>query len=184
MVRRLENIDSLDDARRPLSGAWPRRHLKAARKFDPIPADRRISHMRARAIPSRSLPAGPGARQLLQGAVALAAAVPVAAGLAGVAAGAPGEGAAFDSHYRYLSGLLLGIGLTFWSLIPRIERSGALFRALTLIVVAGGLARLYALWARGDPGVMGLALVMELAVTPALCLWQARIAEAGPEGSA
>jgi hypothetical protein len=118
-------------------------------------------------------------RRWLQAAVVMAACVPVTAGVAGLLVGARSDNAAFDSHYRYLSGLLLGIGLAFWSLTPRIERSGELFRILTAIVVAGGLARLYALLARGPPGVMGLALVMELMVTPALCLWQARIARAG-----
>lgn len=108
--------------------------------------------------------------------MALAACVPVAAGLSGVIAGAPAGSAGFDSHFRYLSGLLLGLGLTFWSLIPRIEQNSAVFRALTLIVVTGGVARLYALAARGAPGLMGLALIMELGVTPALCLWQMRIA--------
>ena len=115
-------------------------------------------------------------RKLLQAATALAACVPACGGLAGLIAGAPAESAAFDSHFRYLSGLLLGIGLLVWSLVPRIERNGAVFRAVTLIVVIGGLARLYALIERGTPGLMGLALVMELGVTPALCLWQSRVA--------
>jgi hypothetical protein len=115
-------------------------------------------------------------RRLLQGALALAACVPVAGGLATVIQGVAAGPVGLDSHYRYLSGLLLGIGLTFWSLIPRIETNGVLVRALTLFVVTGGLARLYALALRGDPGTMRLALVMELVVTPTLCLWQARIA--------
>jgi hypothetical protein len=115
--------------------------------------------------------------------VALAACVPVAGGLSGVIAGAGAESAGFDSHYRYLSGLLVGIGLAFWSTIPRIERCGTQFRTLTLIVVAGGLARLYAVAERGDPGLMRMALAMELIVTPALCLWQARFAEARQAGA-
>ena len=64
----------------------------------------------------------------------------------------------------------------FWSLIPGIERRTWAFRALTFVVVIGGLARLYAYAQRGDPGAMRGALAMELLVTPALCLWQARIA--------
>jgi hypothetical protein len=32
-----------------------------------------------------------------------------------------------DSHLRYLSGLLLGIGLCFWSTVPRIEAKTARF---------------------------------------------------------
>jgi len=114
-------------------------------------------------------------RRALQASVAIAAMVPVAAGGAGVIVGARGRSAAFDSQYRYLSGLLLALGLVFWSLIPWIERRTAVVRALTFLVVVGGLARLYAFSQHGDPGVMRWALVMELVVTPALCVWQARV---------
>ena len=89
---------------------------------------------------------------------------------------ATGTTAAFDSHYRYLSGLLLGLGLAFWSVVPDLGRRSPLLGVLTLIVFAGGLCRLYALAVRGDPGVMGLALVMELIVTPALFGWHRRVA--------
>ncbi len=111
-------------------------------------------------------------RKALQAAVAIAALVPVIAGAAGVARGAPSQSAGFDSHYRYMSGLLLGLGLAFWFATPGIERRTALFRVLTAVVFVGGLARLLAYAERGDPGVMRYALVMELLVTPGLCLWQ------------
>ena len=45
------------------------------------------------------------------------------------------------THLGYLSGLLLGIGLGFWSLVPGIERQGRAFSLLAAIVVVGGLAR-------------------------------------------
>lgn len=120
--------------------------------------------------------------RLLQIAVAIAALVPVSAGLYGVIAG-PGAfgpdvaGAALDSHFRYLSGLLLGIGLAFWSFVPRITQVTPAVRLLTGIVIVGGFARLAGLTVNGmpSPGTT-FALVMELAVTPALCLWQGRIA--------
>ena len=121
-------------------------------------------------------------KRALQLAVAVAGLVPICAGLAGVLRGSaflsdPGGPAAADSHLRYLSGLLLGIGLAFWSCIPAIERRTGLVRALTLIVVAGGLARAWGLTQSGWPGAgMAGALVMELVVTPLLCLWQARVA--------
>lgn len=108
--------------------------------------------------------------------------MPVLAGGAGVllgpllVAGLPGDAAA-DSHFRYLSGLLLGIGLGFWSTIPALPRQTPRFRVLTAVVVLGGLARLLALPVQGWPGApMGAALVMELGVTPLLCLWQGRVA--------
>ncbi len=88
-----------------------------------------------------------------------------------------GAGVDLDSHVRYLSGLLLGIGLLFWGMVPRIERCGAVVRALTFLVFVGGLARLAGVLFVGTPSVaMVAALAMELVVTPLLCLWQARIA--------
>ena len=115
-------------------------------------------------------------RKALQAAVVLAALVPVTAGGLGVVTGTARENAGFDSHFRYLSGLLLGVGLLFWSMVPAIERRTEMFRVLTFVVAVGGLARLYAYAQRGDPGTMRLALVMELLVTPALCVWQSRVA--------
>ena len=122
----------------------------------------------------------PMERRALQFAVFLAAWVPVAGGGAGAILGArafgswPGAGA--DSHVRYLSGLLLAIGLAYWACIPAIERRTNLFRALTFLVVVGGLARLAGLVLVGDPGRMHFALIMELGVAPLLCLWQTRVA--------
>ena len=129
----------------------------------------------------------PGHREkkALQAAVALACLVPLGAGAAGVVLGAAmlggamvdGRGADMDSHFRYLSGLLLGIGLAFAALIPGIERHGRTFRLLAAIVALGGLARLgAALFVAAPFTGMTMALVMELVVTPALALWQARVA--------
>ena len=121
-------------------------------------------------------------RRALQVIIALAALIPIYAGAAGIVfgpamvdAGAVPTGA--DSHYRYLSGLLLGIGIGFATTIPHIERRTARFRLLTAIVVAGGIGRLASLILRGIPDKpMLAALIMELVVTPALALWQARVA--------
>ncbi len=72
-----------------------------------------------------------------------------------------------DSHFRYLSGLLLGIGLAFWTTIPALESKGGRFRLLCLIVFIGGLGRLCSLIALGPPGrSMLFGLAMELVVTP------------------
>jgi predicted MFS family arabinose efflux permease len=126
-------------------------------------------------------------RRLLQKVVAIAGLVPVGAGLYGVVFGAAltgdsGMSVSGDSHYRYLSGLLLGIGLLFWSGIPGIERKKGRFQLLTLIVVVGGLARLGGLLLTGLPALtMLFALVMELIVTPAVCLWQMRVARQHPD---
>jgi hypothetical protein len=83
------------------------------------------------------------------------------------------------THAAYLSGLLLGIGISFWSLIPNIERQGRAFALLTAIVALGGLARLVAAIRLGvwSPSVT-LPLLLELGVTPMLYLWQRRVAGA------
>lgn len=121
-------------------------------------------------------------RRLLQAAVLLGSLVPLGAGTFGILAGAAmtGEGASgvdLDSHVRYLSGLLLAIGMAFVASVPQIERHAARFRLLTAIVFIGGLARLYGVAVMGAPdAAMLFGLVMELLVTPALCLWQNRLA--------
>jgi hypothetical protein len=77
-----------------------------------------------------------------------------------------------ESHFRYLSGLLLAIGLGFAS----IELHGDRFRMLTGIVVVGGMGRLISLLMLGPASpAMTAALVMELIVTPALAIWQHRV---------
>jgi len=121
-------------------------------------------------------------RRLLQGVIAVAGLVPVGAGLAGVFVGPAFLGVGdppldLSSHLAYLSGLLLAIGLGFWSCVPRIEERTARVRLLTLMVVTGGLCRLASLVLAGAPSAGHLfGLVMELGVTPAVALWQARVA--------
>jgi hypothetical protein len=128
-------------------------------------------------------------KRLLQRVVAVAALIPALAGLSGVLLGHGITGdrnpsVSADSHFRFLSGLLLGIGLCFWWTVPRIEEKTTFFRFLTLIIVIGGLARLLGLWITGVPSLfMLMALAMELVVTPALCFWQTRVANRAAEES-
>jgi hypothetical protein len=120
--------------------------------------------------------------QLLRIAVAVACLVPIIAGGMGVLLG-PGMfgintamGAA-DSHYRYLSGLLFGIGILFLTTVPRIETSTARFRLLSIIVILGGFGRLLGVMLNRDADASSLfALGMELGVTPTFVMWQARVA--------
>ena len=117
----------------------------------------------------------------LQIAAAVAACVPVSAGLSGMILGERflGEVAnvSSDSHFRYLSGILFAIGLSIWASLPRIESHRPRFVLVTFLVAAGGLARLYGLLTVGvpNPGML-FGLAMELVVTPALLLWQSRVA--------
>lgn len=123
-------------------------------------------------------------KRLLQAMVGLACLVPLVAGLMGVLYG-PGwlrgveiVPADLDSHFRYLSGIFLGVGIGFFTCIPAIERRGPRFRLLGGFVVLGGLARAWSLIAVGPPtGGHVFGLFMELGVVPALMLWQARVAE-------
>ena len=106
---------------------------------------------------------------------------PLAGGLDGIVNGARLPGNVVDitlnSHFRYLSGLLIGIACGFASAIPAIEKIGFRVRLLVAVVVTGGLARLYGVLVEGWPErVMIFALVMELAVVPLLWLWQRRVA--------
>jgi hypothetical protein len=121
-------------------------------------------------------------RRYLQIVVALAGLVPVLGGALGALrpelldlTGPPHA----LTHAAYLSGLLLGLGLGFWSLIPAIETRGSAFGLLTGLVVVGGLARALTAVRLGAWGLsVILPLVMELGVTPALWLWQRRVARA------
>ena len=114
-------------------------------------------------------------RRLLQAAIAVAGIVPVGGGLWGVLGGMNTVGVTAESHARYLSGLLLAIGLIFWWTIPSIERRGAVVRTLATIVLIGGLARLAGVLETGAPGKVLFPLAMELGVTPLLALWRERV---------
>ena len=119
----------------------------------------------------------------LQKALALAALIPVVSGLYGVLVGPAITGERLsisgDSHYRYLTGLLFGIGLLFWSCVPNIESTGPRLRLLAGLVFFGGLSRFLGMMLTGVPSLYMLgALFMELIVTPILVIWQWRIARA------
>ena len=123
-------------------------------------------------------------RRLLKLSVALACVVPIGAGAAGMLFGPwaietdiAGDHLELESHFRYLSGLLFGIGIAFAASIPAIERRSQLFAPLSLMVVIGGLSRLGAVLAY-DVGAASqiFALAMELGVVPILYVWQKRIA--------
>lgn len=121
-------------------------------------------------------------RRCLQAAMAIVVMVPIVGAVQGIAEGigwlggrAPGR--SLDSHFRYLSGLLLAMALLFASCIPRIERQGPRLRLLAILPIVGGMARLWAWMSEGPPGMAHqIALGIELGAVPLIVLWQARVA--------
>jgi hypothetical protein len=123
-----------------------------------------------------------GERRLFRGVVLIASIVPIAAGATGVLVGprmlhgVGSTSADLESHFRYLSALLLGIGLSFVACVADLDRRAGIYRVLSLIVMMGGLGRLIAACERGTPtSANRLAFVMELVVVPLLFRWLARI---------
>src|SRR4051812_32873830 len=96
-------------------------------------------------------------RKLLQQTVAILAIIPVAAGLYGVIFGQALTGdrvsISAESHFRFLSGLLLAIGICYWSTVPGIDARTGRFRLLSLLVFIGGLGRLVGLLLTGIPSI-------------------------------
>lgn len=125
-------------------------------------------------------------KQLLQAVVSVLAITPVLTGLAGIVMGPaflhvprpwPSD---LDSHFRFLSGIFLVIGLAWWSCVPAIETKTARFRFLALLTFSGGLARLLSLVVAGTPSAGHVAgLAVELVAVPLLVMWQHRIAGRG-----
>lgn len=120
-------------------------------------------------------------RRALQACIVVGGCVPVGAGLSGALLGSALTGDVWsvsgDNHMRYLSGLLFALGLGFWSTIVGIEHKQDRMRLLTFVVAIGGLFRLLAIAMGQRPSnYMQGAVVMELIITPLLCVWQARVA--------
>lgn len=122
---------------------------------------------------------------LLRLTVGLLSLIPIVAGAAGVLLGPAMLGVTapatdLDSHFRYLSGIFLGVGLVFMWTAPAVERRSAGFRLAAGLVITGGLARLLSLVVAGQPSLPHLlGLVMELGVVPLLVFWQSRVARTG-----
>jgi hypothetical protein len=122
-------------------------------------------------------------RRALQCMVGVLAAIPVLVGAEGVISGpeflhmSEPWPADLDSHFRFLCGIFLAMGIAWYSCIPAIETNTMRFRLLAALTFAGGLARLFSLVLGAVPssGHLG-GIGMELVVVPLLVLWQARIA--------
>ncbi|TPM29409.1 DUF4345 domain-containing protein [Mesorhizobium sp. B2-3-4] len=119
----------------------------------------------------------------LQIVVGVLAATPVLVGIAGILSGPEFLHVAapwpvdLDSHFRFLSGVFLAIGIAWYSCIPGIETKTERFRLLAACTFTGGLARLASLLTAGAPSLGHVAgLCVELLAVPALVWWQRRVA--------
>jgi hypothetical protein len=96
-------------------------------------------------------------RKLLQIAFAVAGLVLVGFGFAGVFFGANfldlSGNVVMDSYIRFLKGMLLAIGLIYWSSIPDIEHHGERITLVTFILVLGAVPRLMAVIGHGVPTI-------------------------------
>jgi Domain of unknown function (DUF4345) len=122
-------------------------------------------------------------RRLLQIAFALAGLVLIVFGLAGVFFGANfadlSGSVEMDSYFRFLKGMLLGIGLIYWSSIPDIARHSERISVVTFLLVLGAVPRLIAVIGHGVPtiGIL-ISLAGELIFAPLLWLWHQHVAGA------
>jgi len=122
-------------------------------------------------------------RKLLQIVFAAAGLVLVGFGLAGVFFGANfmdlSGNVVMYSYFRFLKGMLLAIGLIYWSSIPDIERHGERVSLVTFILVLGAVPRLMAVIGHGVPtiGIL-IGLAGELVFAPLLWLWHRHVASA------
>jgi hypothetical protein len=116
-------------------------------------------------------------RKLLQAAVAIAGFAGVFLGLTGVLFGTmyadlSGD-VVLDSYVRFSKGVLLAIGLLYWSCIPQIERRGDRIALVTFILAVGSLSRLLSVAGHG----IVLNLTAGLILVPLLWLWQRHVAD-------
>ena len=120
-------------------------------------------------------------RKLLQATVAVAGFAGVFLGLTGVLFGTlyadlSGD-VVLDGYVRFGKGVLLAIGLIYWSCVPQVERRGDRISLVTFILVFGTLSRLFSVVGHGVPTLGIVAnLVAGLILVPLLWLWQRRVA--------
>ena len=127
-------------------------------------------------------------RKLLQISVAFAGLIGVGFGLAGVVFGIAFtdlfDDGSVDTSVRFYKGMLLALGLIYWSCIPDIERRGERMSLVTFILVCGAASRLMAVIGHGVANLgMMLSLIAGLVLVPLLWLWQRHVAQAAQRGA-
>jgi hypothetical protein len=86
--------------------------------------------------------------------------------------------ATLDSNLRFYGGVWLGLGLSAFWIIPRIEHETTLFRSLWLMIFIGGIGRLLSLILNGVPFLPFLGFTaLEIIGAPFFIWWQNCIAK-------
>jgi hypothetical protein len=120
-------------------------------------------------------------RLALQIVIGLIAIVPIFVGVNGIVRGPDMLVKAYnypiqvDSHFRFLSGLPVAMGIFLLRSLPIIDRDGSDSRRVSLLVFIGGLGRLWGLITVGLEASAIVATLFELFVPPFVCLWQNQI---------
>jgi len=124
----------------------------------------------------------------LQLIVAIAGIVPILVGLKGIFLGPSGVSfnpnvlfqsekypLAVDSHFRYISGYLIGAGVLLLRSVSTIDKDGTNLRCVCLLIFIGGFGRLWGLITVGRDFDSINATLVELILPPILYFWQKRI---------
>jgi hypothetical protein len=87
-----------------------------------------------------------------------------------------------DADLRFFGAMMLGIGIIFFWLTPRVEVLGSVIYILAAAVALGAGARIYARIAYGDPGTAGtIPIVIETSLPLLLALFQYYVSKKAKE---
>lgn len=81
----------------------------------------------------------------------------------------------FDSHYRYITGFYISLGVMAWWIIPNIEKHKTVLRVLAGAIFTGGVGRMISLWQVGTPSPLTLVFTGIELCFPLLLIWQAKL---------
>ena len=128
-------------------------------------------------------------RRIFQIILGVLSIIPVLSGVSGIVLGVgkffetvpesikPAIYASMDSQNRYLSAVWLGYAVVIWWIIPNIEKHTQIFRIMMCAVFLGGLARVYSVFAIGEPKPLYFILIgLELTVPIVMVPWQVYVA--------
>ncbi|CAF0772100.1 unnamed protein product [Rotaria sordida] len=118
---------------------------------------------------------------VLQIVIGLVAIVPLFFGLNGIIRGPSMLATGYnypisvDSHFRYLSGLPVAMGILLLRNLPTIDRDASDLHRVSLLIFIGGLGRLWGLITVSFEVSTMVTTLVELLLFPFLCLWQHQV---------